>query len=577
MNNIGVELWEPRVVIAFFLIVCIGIFSTSAVGKLPAVTVNPNSTSEVITPEQFGAKGDGVADDTSAVKKALKQAGMNGTVQGNGVYKLKSLLGYVEAKRAGAGKFKFEDAEWPFATTSSGEKQQADFPDKTIVADTRYSHFPNFARYKNLVVGAYNSTLSHGQANIEAIVQRQKMTKAGSFFLNGNMANGEKVKLNAATKLNITVTTDESHRDFIIKGTKNGVPSEIKVRGPKKGTLTTTLADKLDAISSVETDGSTSGPVSIGLDFVPGNVEVKFSTNSGRNFSRPIVVGDGMSEGKYLYYSSSLGVSNDGMFVVVYNRLGIDNAERSSLRRASRDGRLWSEPEKIRYGKSQSAKTLAMYGEIKTTPSGRFVMLPYSGTENWAFVSAAGDYGRNWTPHLIVDSKNSKPDVNYSEMGLAIISESTWLAVARVDGRVDSFRQFLTLDAGKTWKNVGSVNIPPSGGYVSPQIAVIDANNQKEMYLFFMVRKSVSAPSPYGNKLVVIKRNVSEPLNSNTKNVKWNNKITVIDSNLEMRSGYPSIIFNEQAQDFFVFYGKEYSLFKADVQGKKQRISDIAN
>ncbi len=79
---------------------------------------------------------------------------------------------------------------------------------------------------------------------------------------------------------------------------------------------------------------------------------------------------------------------------------------------------------------------------------------------------------------------------NYSEMGLEILDENTWLAVGRIDGPRNRMAQFITRDAGRSWRLDGGLNLPEESDVnVAPMIDDVTIAGRKVLLPSYCVRR----------------------------------------------------------------------------------------
>jgi hypothetical protein len=526
-----------------------------------------NTKANFISPEKYGAVGDGITDDTNSLKAAFSAAGSLGVVLGDGTYKVTTLLGYAECERRGKGVLVYGDNRWNFSTDNSAKSIAPNqYSNNVSVASSDYNHFPNAAEYNGVIVVGMNHNKSHGQANNQAISLPQAVLSAGNLAINGRYASGGYVAVQAHSRVTITSTADDRSRTFTITGFKNGKPVSFKMSGANASTATSLSSKRIDKITSVSVDAACAGEISVGLNFLPGNVELRYSTDRAKSFSSPIVVGDGLTDGKNLYYASSLGVTNDGLFVIIYTKLPIVERGYATMRRASRDGRLWSNEALVTYNVKPTT-TLGLYGEIKSTPSGKLLMATYSGSDNWVFVS--NDNGLSWTGKLF--AKGAAPSQGYNEVGIAVLDENNWILVSRIEYVVTALMQFKTTDGGTTFTKQGPINQPAGGGDVSPQLFTFYKNATQYVGLMWMVRKSVSHPAPNENHIVAVATTADSALISPST---WSKAVKVVSA-FGKRSGYPSILYEKETGDCLVFYGDEVDEYTSNVKTTMFNISQL--
>jgi hypothetical protein len=510
----------------------------------------------IFTPEKYGAVGDGVTDDTTAVKAARTAAGRDGLVFYKGTYLVTSQTGYVEARGYGPGQFKMGSETWPCDNISAKPgRLAANFTDgPTTVSSTDYSHFAVGAHANGITLATYFRGKNHGQADDEGIAAPQARGSAGNFTINGNYASGGSVTLGAATRVSVTSTGNDSARTFTFTGTDGtGAASSFTVAGPNATVAYSTTSQRLKTITQVSVDGACVGTISIGLFMLPSNVEVKVSTDGCRTFSTAFAVFDGLTTGTYYYYAPACGATPDGKFIAVANRYTIDVASTtlSMMRTASWDGRLWSTPEALAYSGATFSGSSFFYGEIKSTPSGKMVASWYNQTDYKTWVAVSTDDGLNWALTLVASTTASP---NYTEAGLAIIDEKNWVMLTRVNGVTGKLKQFASTDAGASWAPLGDTNLATSGGWVSPQLTVVHLLGEAYILCTLMARDSTSAPPANPDSLLMMAVRASVGLTSATS---WSSLAILVNGSLTGRSGYPTVVHDRLSGHSLVFYGDE--------------------
>jgi hypothetical protein len=150
----------------------------------------------------------------------------------------------------------------------------------------------------------------------------------------------------------------------------------------------------------------------------------------------------------------------------------------------------------------------------------------------------------------------------YSETGVGAISETQYLAVSRIDGSTGAFEQFYTANSGDTWTDLGALNIPVTGGNVSPIVSIIRPNGIPYAVLTWESRVSTSAPAPimWQDAMVAITGKVSDLITSSTA---WSVPETIVNNvSMGLRSGYPAP-FVQPSGAMWVAMGRETISVKA--------------
>jgi hypothetical protein len=150
----------------------------------------------------------------------------------------------------------------------------------------------------------------------------------------------------------------------------------------------------------------------------------------------------------------------------------------------------------------------------------------------------------------------------YSETGIGIISETQYLAVSRIDGSTGAFEQFYTSNSGDTWTDQGPLNIPVTGGNVSPIVSIIRPNGIPYAVLTWESRISTSAPAPvmWQDAMVAVTGKVSDLISSSTA---WSVPETIVNNvSMGLRSGYPAPLVQPSGA-MYVAMGRETVSVKA--------------
>ena len=211
------------------------------------------------------------------------------------------------------------------------------------------------------------------------------------------------------------------------------------------------------------------------------------SDDDGRTWQeRPDVVASDKAE---IYDRfAAFGRARTGRLITLFSRRFAVN-EKPQLYQviSSDDGESWSVPAPVSItaadGVQPSAGWMYPYGPIERTPDGKLAVMTYAGEDN--FVLTSTDHGNTWSSRLIISSKLP----NYSEMGLEILSETQWIAVSRIDGKFNRMAQFVTEDAGVTWRLLGGLDIQESAVYAAPTVDTLTINGKKVLFLSYCDRR----------------------------------------------------------------------------------------
>lgn len=434
-------------------------------------------------------------------------------------------------------------------------------PGETIVSMGNYSHFPRSAQGSRGRIGVvYYHGLNHGSANEEAVARLQRTSeKDEQLALNGGRVSDGIARLRFPSQLIIRTEGEESQASLTIVGT--GVDGSPLVEG--EVSLRSKLIftrNRFLSVSKIRLDGSLRGRIRIGVRVEPGNVEFRYTDDEGKTWSDPYPLGDGLSRGDGFHYAPSLGGLPDGTFVATFLRSATTDGKVELVERISLDnGATWAPTKAFNYSGAKPKTTLYI-DHIQATPLGRLVATGYAGPDNWVFVS--DDKGQTWYAHLIV-STDSK--VDYNEMGLAVVSESNWVGVARVNsGAVPgSLRQFVTHDAGLSWRDLGPTNVDPAGGYVSPGLQVVRCGRQPVLALAYMARSARFAQPPNPNSIVLRFATVASVMNTARS---WTpEQVISTAGTFPVRSGYPTIEILKDCKSGLILMGRETSFTTADV------------
>ena len=439
-------------------------------------------------------------------------------------------------------------------------------PGEALVAGSDYSHFPRLAMGKSGRLGIlYYHGRNHGSRDDEALALPRRLANSAGrqLKLDGDLVSEGQAIFPAPVQLVIAAQSDERHVRFQITGLDGAgrVVTET-VEGPaSKRTFTRT---KFKIVKEIVAEGNSTGPISIGIRTVPSNVEFKYSDDSGKSWSGPIALCDGLTADDRFCYAPALAGLPDGTFIALYLTIDLASGRISTMQRVSSDnGATWSQPQSIKVTGASPTTTLNVWGQIQVTESGRLVAMAYAGQENWVFVSS--DKGTTWQAHMIV--RTASPSVDYNEMAVGIVSEAEWIGLARGGdtkaARGFSMRQFATVDHGASWQDLGDPNVMPSGGYVSPTLQVAHCGSNPTVVWMYMARNSRSRPPPWPDSLIMHTARSSAALKSARS---WSEgHIVGARGAFTNRSGYPSVILDADCRGGTVVAGRETSMNTAQI------------
>ncbi len=413
----------------------------------------------------------------------------------------------------------------------------------SIVDSTLYSSFPVLATIPGRIGVLYHRGRNHGQSDDEAVCLPQTASGAGNLTINGNEASGGSVSVPAETQVRITSTGDDTGVTFTITGSLNGSPVTIVSPGANAGTINVT--GLIDSISQVAVSGATAGNVSIGLLRLPSDIIFKYSDDGGFTWSSGFAVGDGQTAGLYRYYYPTLGVTRTGEFIALYQQVDITTGAFSPKYRTSADGVTWSaEMDMLVTGATTT--TFALYGQIKTTPSGRLVASGYLGVDNYIFIS--DDDGQNWNSVIT----RVESGFTHSEAATAIVDEQRWIQLIRIDNANGTLVQVKTEDGGLTWTDQGQMNMPVSGGYKSHDVQVVTINGARHFVLACMARNAGTQPPNPGTIFARWGR-VEDVFDDATT---WFDYEETLVSGLATfpRDGYPSLYLHPNGEALMAFH-----------------------
>lgn len=202
----------------------------------------------------------------------------------------------------------------------------------------------------------------------------------------------------------------------------------------------------------------------------------RVSSDHGVTWSVPRPILDGFRHGLD-WRIGATGATSAGRLIVTAVRSDLASPTGAVLGAIHSDdgGRTWSAfaplvqspPSPFEGGRSQ----MLPFGQIKTTPSGRLLMMSNLGRFNFLLVS--DDEGATWQRSVVIESET--PD--YSEMAVQPIDEDNWVAVSRIDREKSSMAQFVSRDAGRSWGLLGGLDMPVRGGYVAPTLNLVEGDD----------------------------------------------------------------------------------------------------
>lgn len=203
------------------------------------------------------------------------------------------------------------------------------------------------------------------------------------------------------------------------------------------------------------------------------------------------VAPDAVSSDKPQVYDrfGSFGRAQTGKLVTLFSRRQAPGQKPVIYQTESVDeGRNWraARPAEVAAGDDAPLKAgwLYPYGAIKRAPGGALVVMAYAAEDNFVLVSR--DHGVSWTRYLVISS--ARP--NYSEMGMEALDENHWIAVSRIDGPLNRMAQFVTADAGRSWRLEGELNLlAASDVNVAPTIDVAAIAGRKMLLLAYCDRR----------------------------------------------------------------------------------------
>jgi hypothetical protein len=266
----------------------------------------------------------------------------------------------------------------------------------TVSADD-YSSYVVMQRLPNGRIGAlYHRAHNHGSSDPEALRLFATVAGAGSLTMNGNEVSAGEINLTAPSV--VRVTTDGSETTFNVEVTGENpvgtpVTDVISLNSVDGSTATNGVAvvgtQEFYKITAIESDAASVGKIAVGLNELPSSIVFKYSDDDGATWSAEVALFDGGTSGLYRYYFNALGVTPKGEFVALCTKVNITTGSTSLVRRASTlsASGSWSAETVATYTMTTPPTTLAPYGQIKNTPSGKMVMVAYSGRYNYVMVS----------------------------------------------------------------------------------------------------------------------------------------------------------------------------------------------
>lgn len=280
----------------------------------------------------------------------------------------------------------------------------------------------------------------------------------------------------------------------------------------------------------------------------PSNVVVSYTDDFGARWSALDAVCDGFTLGGECRVQS-LGATAAGDLALIYlyglaPRAGAPT-EWALLQSRSGDGVSWSAPAPVAIAGGHPSRPtgsqLAVYGQFDRLADGRLLASAYLGPFNWTMES--DDDGGLWRLRPIVDSRrvaDLPADADLNELAIEPLDAARWVGVTRVNRARTVMRQFATVDGGARWRDLGPINTPLAGGYVSPSLdRYTDKAGRRWLILSMMSRRSRSLPADRSDALLFFIAPAEAAL---ARADAWIYAGYLPgDESHEMRSGYPTL------------------------------------
>jgi hypothetical protein len=462
-------------------------FTPSGTGAV-TTTVNAELKAGRIRPEQFGAVGDGIADDTAADAAARTKAGENGRVYYEGTYLISSVLDRPLTRSYGPGKITDGSKTWPVEEVRVPYRvDRVRATPASTVSDVDYSAFPNgIQTIDGRIVLVYHKGKNHGEADNEAICIRQSAAGAGNLTINGNEASGGVATIPgthpAGSRVDVVSAGDDTGITFTISGTVGGVADTEVITG---GNAVLSRGVKLfQTVTQVAVSGATASTVRVGFMRLPGDSEIAISSDGG--FSWDKILLDGRTRGDRRYYGLKIGEFPNGDGVVLIQKQDlVTNVVVYEARRTFDGFRTFGPEERVLITGESFGSAPFFFGQIHRTPDGKLVCGFYSNPENG--VATTSD-GVNWV------FKNIATDgaTNYSEPTILPFDARIWLCFMRIDGVASAMRMFRTLNGGATWTDLGATNMEVGGGYVAPALGYVNTDAGTEVFSLIGRRQTLN-------------------------------------------------------------------------------------
>ncbi|MGE0698068.1 MAG: sialidase family protein [Hyphomicrobiaceae bacterium] len=249
---------------------------------------------------------------------------------------------------------------------------------------------------------------------------------------------------------------------------------------------------------------------------------------------------------------AAFGQAASGRLIAMFvRRVGVNGSPVLHQVWSDDDGTTWHEPVPSQVTSSDSKVPKGdwhyPFGRIERTPAGKLAVMSYMVEDN--FVLTSNDEGRTWTSRLVVSS--GRP--NYSEMGLELISENVWIAVSRIDNEINRMAQFVSEDAGRSWRLQGPLEIEASPWNVAPSIDAVVRNGRRVLLVSYCNRKSASCWL-----------READPAEAAKSPEAWR-RPTLLDEGLVGLSGYQSILQSRDGHHLIAAITRERSVAESDV------------
>lgn len=306
-----------------------------------------------------------------------------------------------------------------------------------------------------------------------------------------------------------------------------------------------------------------------------GDTVGAISKDGGMTFGTPFVIAGNLDGPDATFsYSFALGVDADGGAVLVYQLFNGVTQARPYITR-SPDGEVWSVPIEVTMTNDTYSdnRSIFPFGSITALPSGKLLVGMYAGDRNWAGIIEASAPSTIDLSSLVVDTDGTGD--TYSEFLLCALNEAHWISVIREDGTVNASPVYETTDAGTTWTDIGTTNLPTSGGYVPQDLFAFTVGGQDHIGLLMGLRSSASAP-PDGAPGIGLYVALADQLRTASDTIEFvpiHNWGLAVDS--DQRDAYGAAVVDQTTRSIAVVVHNETASTRSNVRFGAASIGDM--